>query len=371
MANQFDPRNDPPPVPLSLMHYGVKGMKWGVRKSEAKQARDAYKTRERMGVKFTSKKGESVELRENDHSAFATFALSQFSGGRNGLKVTKAFDIDVDGVAVGKASMSRFSKDELHLGWLGVDQDKRGNGYGSAVFDSAVEYGRKTGAKKLTLQVPEGVPDARHIYDKRGFKVVNETNPDMPGFIDMELDLRTVKHSEDPESDEIELALAQTFPEWEEETMEHSDDSLALMHYGVKGMKWGVRKAASDAVSKTKARSAEKKANRSYPNSSDHERTSSLNRRAADGGVNKLSNKELQDAVKRMNLEQQYRDLQSKTPAGKRKERGRKALVDGTLDVARETVISAIPGGTLARTAGMALVGELRNAYGTPNRKKK
>ena len=144
-----------------------------------------------------------------------------------------------------------------------------------------------------------------------------------------------------------------------------------LAHYGVKGMKWGVRKKASDAVDKVKERSAEKKTNRSSPNSSDHERASSLNQMAADGGVKKLSNKELQDLVKRMNLERQYSDLQSKTPAGKRKERGRKALVNGTLDVASDVAISAIPGGTLARTVGMALVGELRDAYGTTNKKKK
>ena len=153
------------------------------------------------------------------------------------------------------------------------------------------------------------------------------------------------------------------------ETPEDFADAF-LSHYGVKGMKWGVRKKASDAVSKHKARSAEKEANRSYPNSSDHERTSSLNRRVADGGVSKLSNEELQDVVKRMNLEQQYRDLQSKTPAGKRKERGRKAIIDGVIDVGLDTAVSMVPGGPLVKTGISTAANVVRTAYGSGPMKK-
>lgn len=144
-----------------------------------------------------------------------------------------------------------------------------------------------------------------------------------------------------------------------------------LKHYGTKGMKWGVRKAASDAVSKSKARSSEKKANRASPNSSDHERASTANRKAADGGVKKLSNKELQDAVARMNLEQQYRTLSSNTPSAKAKERGRKAVVDGVVDVGLDTAVSMVPGGPLVKAGVSAAASAARSAYGSGPAKKK
>lgn len=67
-----------------------------------------------------------------------------------------------------------------------------------------------------------------------------------------------------------------------------------LEHFGVKGMKWGVRRAerraastSDDARSADDARSKVKKA----------------------GGTHALSNKELQDLVTRMNLERQFNNL--------------------------------------------------------------
>lgn len=69
-----------------------------------------------------------------------------------------------------------------------------------------------------------------------------------------------------------------------------------LAHYGVKGMKWGVRK------------------DRPYvPGSDDAERAKSLKTRATTEGTRALSNHELQDLVTRMNLEQQYSRLNPQT----------------------------------------------------------
>lgn len=70
------------------------------------------------------------------------------------------------------------------------------------------------------------------------------------------------------------------------------DDVLA--HYGIKGMKWGVRRtrkqidADSEDASRVKATKAKARTNK----------TTSV-----------LSNKELQDVITRMNLEQQYSRL--------------------------------------------------------------
>lgn len=143
-------------------------------------------------------------------------------------------------------------------------------------------------------------------------------------------------------------------------------DSLVLKHYGVKGMKWGVRK------DKIAQRSATKKANRAAPNSADHERTATARQTARDGGVQKLSNKELQDVVTRMNLEQQYRNLEGNTPSARAKERGRKALVDAVVDVGLDTAVSMVPGGPLAKAAVGGAANIARTSYGSgPVKKRK
>ena len=68
------------------------------------------------------------------------------------------------------------------------------------------------------------------------------------------------------------------------------DDVLA--HFGVKGMKWGVRK------------------NRSGSASEDAQRADAAKKKIkTEGGIKALSNNELRDLVNRMNLEQQYSNL--------------------------------------------------------------
>lgn len=80
-----------------------------------------------------------------------------------------------------------------------------------------------------------------------------------------------------------------------------------LSHYGIKGMKWGVRRKHPSA---------------SHPPSEDHAKaTASKEKIKAAGGTHPLSNQELQHLVNRMNLEKQYSTLSTQTkkknPAGK------------------------------------------------------
>lgn len=75
----------------------------------------------------------------------------------------------------------------------------------------------------------------------------------------------------------------------------------SLEHYGVKGMKWGVRR---------KNPSGE-------PASSDAERASQLTSRARTSGSKALSNAELRTAIERMNLEQQYERLRPRSTSEK------------------------------------------------------
>lgn len=63
-----------------------------------------------------------------------------------------------------------------------------------------------------------------------------------------------------------------------------------ILHFGVKGMHWGVRKGSATSV----------------PTSSDAQRAMDVRKKVKAGGTKSLSNQELQDLITRMNLEQQF-----------------------------------------------------------------
>lgn len=80
-----------------------------------------------------------------------------------------------------------------------------------------------------------------------------------------------------------------------------------LSHWGVKGMKWGQRKRDSGdggGVSKKE------------DDSEDFTRTADIAVKAKAGGIRTLSNKELQDLVTRINLEQNFNRIN--TPEAKK-----------------------------------------------------
>jgi len=86
-----------------------------------------------------------------------------------------------------------------------------------------------------------------------------------------------------------------------------------LAHYGVKGMKWGKRKSSS-----TKQISLSRD-----PTHPDASTAKDLKFKAKRSGTDALSNSELQTAITRMNLEQQYSKLSPNT-----KYRGQKIAED-------------------------------------------
>ena len=81
---------------------------------------------------------------------------------------------------------------------------------------------------------------------------------------------------------------------------DNADNFLA--HYGIKGMRWGRRKATVE-VNKTEVDAGPTKA------STDAVTSAGYKARVASGGVDALSTKELQALVNRQNLEQQYARL--------------------------------------------------------------
>lgn len=97
-----------------------------------------------------------------------------------------------------------------------------------------------------------------------------------------------------------------------------------LEHYGVKGMKWGRRKAraAGQRVARgvRKVRAAHKaRQERRHPKSADAAAVLDLRTRAKKQGLDSLSNAELARLNNRLNLENNYRKAMTKHPDTLRK----------------------------------------------------
>lgn len=86
-----------------------------------------------------------------------------------------------------------------------------------------------------------------------------------------------------------------------------------LMHFGVKGMKWGQRKERSSSVTVTDRVGSKKrvKTQGGYDRRAtvDAKKTATHKQVAKKNSTDALTNKQLQEAVKRMQLEKQFNEL--------------------------------------------------------------
>lgn len=101
-----------------------------------------------------------------------------------------------------------------------------------------------------------------------------------------------------------------------------------LIHFGVKGMRWGFRKGPGGVSTGKKAKA---------PSSEDFKKAASAKTKIKSGGTKTLSNEELQSLVKRMNLEKQYAELSVRD---KRKVVGAKVVGD----ILQETTKGVVKG---------------------------
>lgn len=159
----------------ALAHFGVKGMRWGVRND--KPPKEKVKSFFQEPITRTTANGDQFTVipKQGAQGPVIQALARRFPRHRKLIENSAAMDIqDKDGNKIGHAQVYRKSKDELNLVWLDIEKSNRGQGYATAVMKSARDLGGKHGFKKLTLEVPGISPDARHIYEKQGFKVVKE-----------------------------------------------------------------------------------------------------------------------------------------------------------------------------------------------------
>lgn len=108
--------------------------------------------------------------------------------------------------------------------------------------------------------------------------------------------------------------------------MQDVDNFLA--HYGVKGMKWGVRRSDGSGSSGS---------SKPAPHE-DAVKAKVFKDKVKKGSTDALSNDELQALVQRMNLEKQYKSLQPPTGA----QRAKKFVADTLVNAGKQQATKAV-----------------------------
>ena len=304
----MDYRNKPPIQEYYLTHHGIRGQKWGKRngppyplddsdhsasekkagwrKSLAGSSRPESQTttspkwgltEDRLSLK--TKSGESITLKEHPSSRMASFLARHSKRVAEEAEKTAMFDIKgPDGKNVGDITLYKESPTSINVVWVTTSTKVRGRGYGTAVMKAAIQIAKDTGANTVTLEVPGSSPDARHIYEKLGFKEVESPDrevesPDREvddvwgGLTNMRLDLDQVRHSyflaHSSGLVKISKDVAKRYASFLVKEIESFEGEAVLSHHGIKGQRWGVRRyqnADGTLTAKGKAR-LEKKDN--------------------------------------------------------------------------------------------------------------
>ena len=96
-----------------------------------------------------------------------------------------------------------------------------------------------------------------------------------------------------------------------------------LYHFGIKGMKWGIRRYQNKDGSLTAA------GKKRYSDSS-----------SVNDGIKDLTDQELRDRINRLNLEKQYRDLT--TPSGQKQVNKGKQFVTSVLETSGKNIATQL-----------------------------
>ena len=254
-----------------LEHFGVKGMKWGVRKSPEAKAAKAAKKVAKADAKF-----EKNAATINTYIAIHNKSADHFNAHIG--EINKRYDLDLN------------------------DQKN-------------VEIARKYDAEVSVL--------ARQSYEKAASSITNASGTrsyqvawDRDGNI--MIGTKEVQQADSQVKFIVTRDATGHVVSIVPDSMAQSDEFVGefLEHYGVKGMKWGVRK--SDPVPAGETRVTQKgkrlkgEGGKGLPAHPDAKRAAESKQKAKGSGLQALSNKELKDLQTRMNLEQNVRELSVK-----------------------------------------------------------
>lgn len=185
-----------------LYHHGIRGQRWGKKNGppypldpsdHSEREKKLNNQSSSQGFDAEELSNSKVKIKRNKESYIAKVLSKVSPTIRENQKKFRDYDItDANGKRIGNLSINKDSKESLNIIWIGIKEKERGKGYASSVLDSVIETAKKDGYKEITLEVPGISPDARHIYEKRGFKevkVISDEDDVWGGLTAMRLDL--------------------------------------------------------------------------------------------------------------------------------------------------------------------------------------
>lgn len=353
---EFDEMEVPLDVAMSeIQHHGVKGMRWGVTKQPTSHGGHIRVSNKTNVATISNASGFGVvgaALFVPGVGAFGAFLHPRFraefkaAGDHNRLvrkdkKWKKRIDKSKKGVEVHNAAadeinakIGAFNNDKR---WKNVDLTKdpaKQKAYDDAVTKELINpayanaavkvYGSKSPSERYTFEVKDASKGELKLTDA----LAERRKAQLEG-------LKHADEDDDPTEDiVVPFTISRTAtghiqgfaPDVEGASAEHTIDlgMAFLEHYGVKGMKWGVRKpppspVAPTATSRvphgTKRKTQIKvEGGENHDASPDAIKIAEHRAKLAKSGPKALSNQELREVATRLQLEQQVKQLNS--PAG-------------------------------------------------------
>jgi hypothetical protein len=229
-------------------HYGVKGMHWGKRKAKQTPAQKKTTKADKKFESVNARYGKTFEIAGAARQSFKSSGDLKRINDKYSAKLTNSFSQNRQVKKAYEAETQRAFLD--HLKKAADKQDPN-----------------PSGTRKYTISVPPKRPDrwivttttVKHADNVVEFEITRDKN----GLI-------------------IDITPVQPL----QQSSISAEDFLA--HYGVKGMHWGKRKnpASADAAAKTATKTTVKSK-----------------------GLHTVSNSDLQTAIRRMQLEQDFKRL--------------------------------------------------------------
>lgn len=177
-----------------LAHHGVKGQKWGVRRYQNADGSltAAGEKRYSTVLETKTKSGETVYLadRNGREKGLAKMIGKMSPEIAKNQKNFHNIDIIANGKVIGNMQLDEIGNKTMYGNWFSIETAERGKGYAQAALDAGLDYSKKLGKTDFTLEVPGHSPDARHIYEKQGFKATKtvttkEEDPYWSGLTEM------------------------------------------------------------------------------------------------------------------------------------------------------------------------------------------